>query len=147
VTFLYFPATHAAHKPPLAPVNPRLQRQLVNRLVPMSDIEFNGQFMQLEDAVAPTTTEYVLTAQSMHVVDELAPDVGEYLPASQSVQELAVEAPVVVRCFPAAHSVHPTEPMVSLYFPAAHATHASPSGPVYPRLQRQLVESGEPLAD
>jgi hypothetical protein len=87
VTILYFPATHAAHNTPLPPVNPRLQRQLVNRLVPMSDIEFNGQFMQLEDAVAPTTTEYVLTAQSMHVMDEVAPGVGEYLPAGQSVHE------------------------------------------------------------
>ena len=34
VTILYFPATHAAHDTPLAPMNPMLQRQLVERLVP-----------------------------------------------------------------------------------------------------------------
>jgi hypothetical protein len=36
-TALYFPAAHSAHVPPLGPVNPRLQTQLVNVVDPRTD--------------------------------------------------------------------------------------------------------------
>ena len=37
VTVLYFPAAHSSHVPPLGPVNPRLQTQLVNAVDPRPD--------------------------------------------------------------------------------------------------------------
>jgi hypothetical protein len=147
VMILYFPARHAAHAPPFGPVYPRLQRQAVEILLPTEDTEFDGQFAQVEDAVAPITVEYVLTLQLMHVVATEAPTVVEYLPASQFTQELATVAPVVVRYLPALQSVHPALPVTILYFPAAQAEHVPPFGPVNPRLQTQLLNAVEPLTD
>ncbi len=40
---LYFPAVHAAHSPPLGPVNPRLQTQLLSAVDPAVDVVFAGQ--------------------------------------------------------------------------------------------------------
>jgi hypothetical protein len=60
---------------------------------------------------------------------------------------LSTAAPVVVEYLPAPHSTHNVAPGTTLYVPAAHAVQLPPFGPVYPPLQRQLVESGEPLAD
>jgi hypothetical protein len=57
VIILYFPAAHAAHDTPLSPTYPRLQRQLLERLLPLRDCEFTGQSSQVEDAVAPTASE------------------------------------------------------------------------------------------
>ena len=48
---------------------------------------------------------------------------------------------------PAPHSAQARGPAVTLYDPAKHAAHAPPLGPVYPGLQRQLVETVEPLVD
>jgi len=126
VVSLYDPAAHAVHAPPFAPVYPALHWQAVARLLPTEDIEFRGQFSQAEDAVAPTTVEYVLTTQSMHVGDKEAPTVVEYLPAPQSIQELTPGAPGVVRYLPAAQSRHvaATEaPDVVEYLPATQSMH------------------------
>ena len=40
---LYFPASHAIDVPPLGPVYPTTHRQLVERLLPLREIEFSGQ--------------------------------------------------------------------------------------------------------
>ena len=45
------------------------------------------------------------------------------------------------------HVVHSAEPTSILCFPAAHAVHVPPSTPVYPALQRQLVERLLPSRD
>ena len=126
VVSLYDPAAHAVHAPPFAPVYPALHWQAVARLLPTEDIEFRGQFSQAEDAVAPTTVEYVLTTQSMHVGDKEAPKVVEYLPAPQSIQELTPGAPGVVRYLPAPQSRHVTAteaPDVVEYLPATQSMH------------------------
>ena len=66
---LYPPATHTKHVPLLGPVNPTLQTQLVVAVDPRTDCEFAGQSLQVEDAVAPTFSEYVLAAQSVHAAE------------------------------------------------------------------------------
>jgi len=48
---------------------------------------------------------------------------------------------------PREHSEHGAEPFTSLYDPAMHAAHASPSGPVYPLLQVQLVSCLLPIPE
>lgn len=40
---LYFPASHAEHSSPSSPVYPAWHWQLVRRLVPLGDCEFDGQ--------------------------------------------------------------------------------------------------------
>ena len=76
-----------------------------------------------------------------------APVVVEYLPALQTAQLPCAIAPMLERYLPALHSVHEAEPIISLYFPATQAVHGPPFGPANPSLQRQLVESVEPLGD
>lgn len=41
-TILYFPAVHAKHKPPLGPVNPGLQTQLLTPVLEAGEFEFSG---------------------------------------------------------------------------------------------------------
>jgi hypothetical protein len=53
VMILYFPAVHAAHDTPLSPVNPPLQRQLLERILPLGENESLGQLMHVLDAEAP----------------------------------------------------------------------------------------------
>jgi hypothetical protein len=76
-----------------------------------------------------------------------APVAVEYLPALQTAQLPCAVAPVLVRYLPALQSVHEVEPVTSLYFPATQAVQIPPFDPVNPGLQRQLVESVEPLGD
>ena len=123
VTVLYFPATHAAHGTPLTPVNPTSQRQLVSRLVPMDDTESFGHFMQVEDAVAPTTVEYALAGQLVHTE---APVAAEYLPAPQLSQVLPAEAPVVAEYLPAEQLKHVLSVVAAVfpeYLPAVQSRH------------------------
>ena len=40
---LYLPASHATHAPPSGPVYPTTHRQLVERLLPLREIELSGQ--------------------------------------------------------------------------------------------------------
>jgi hypothetical protein len=107
VTTLYFPAAQAVQVPPFAPVNPMLQIQAVNALVPPGDTEPDGQLVHVPAPVAPTTVEYELAPQLMHVLAKEAPTVVEYLPAPQSTHELASVAPVVMRYLPAPLAVKP----------------------------------------
>jgi hypothetical protein len=72
---------------------------------------------------------------------QLAPSAAEYLPTSQSIQLLRLVAPVAAEDVPPAQLMHVPVPVVFLYFPAKHDTHVPPSGPVYPELQEQLVNS------
>ena len=149
VTILYFPAVQAVHGPPLGPVYPRVQTHATTALLPTGETKFAGQAVQLEDAVAPTTVEYVLTlqsrqletseaptaveyfpaAQSVQNDDAEAPTVAEYLPATQSVQVAATEAPDVVENLPDTQSMHAPLPAPVLYLPGTHAVHVLPSGP------------------
>jgi hypothetical protein len=83
VTTLYFPAPQATQGPPFAPVNPTLQIQATEAILPPGDAEFDRQLVQVTIPVAPTTAEYELAPQSMHVLAKEAPTVVEYLPAPQ----------------------------------------------------------------
>jgi hypothetical protein len=84
VDSLYFPAAHAVQEPPFAPVDPALQVQLVEAVLPAGELEFDGQPRHIpEVAVAPT--------------------LAEYLPAAQSEQ---VAFPVNALYFPATHTAH-----------------------------------------
>ena len=147
VMILYFPAVHAAHDTPLSPVNPPLQRQLLERILPLGDSELFGQLMHVLDAEAPTVGEYLPAPQSIQELTPGAPGVVRYLPAPQSVHVAATNAPVVAEYLPAPQSVHPTEPISSLYFPASHAVHVAPLAPVYPALHWQLVETLLPVGE
>jgi hypothetical protein len=106
VTILYFPAAQAEHVPPLGPVKPRLQTQLLDAVEPLTDCELLGQAIQVLLARAPTTVEYVLTPQFKHMLREEAPVVVEYLPMGQKVQA--------------------SEPAELLYVPAAQLTQFPP---------------------
>jgi hypothetical protein len=75
---LYVPATHAEQDPPSDPVNPRLQRQLVERMLPMADTEFDEQLAQVEDAVAPVVAENLPAMQSVHTTEPFS---ALYFPA------------------------------------------------------------------
>jgi hypothetical protein len=55
--FLYFPSSHAIHVPPFGPVNPRLQIQATNSILPPGDTEPDGQFVHVPTPVAPTAVE------------------------------------------------------------------------------------------
>jgi hypothetical protein len=147
VTTLYFPVEHAVQVPPFTPVNPMLQIQAVETILPPTDNEFVGQFVQVPAPVAPTTAEYELAPQSMHVLAKEAPTVAEYLPAPQSTQELASVAPVVVRYLPAPQSMHASDPVTTLYFPTAQAVQVPPFAPVNPTLQIQATEAMLPPGD
>jgi hypothetical protein len=118
---LYDPAVHAKHSPPFAPVNPGLQRHMLETLLPLGESEFAGQ--------------------DVHVLFREAPTVAENVPALQSTHELATETPDVVEYLPTTQSVHASLPLYDLYFPATHAKHSPPSGPVYPMLQKQEVKN------
>jgi hypothetical protein len=50
VTDLYFPATHAVHVSPLAPVYPNKHEQFVTAVLPTAETEFTGH---AEQAAAP----------------------------------------------------------------------------------------------
>ena len=103
--------------------------------------------MQVLLAVAPSVTEEVLASQFTQELSSEAPGVVRYLPAPQSLQAPCVVAPEVVRYLPALQSRHMEAPVIILYFPAAHAAHDTPLSPMYPRLQRQLLETLLPLGD
>ena len=141
---LYFPVTHAVHVPPLDPVKPVLQVQLVKDGLPVGELEFNGQVMQVEVVEAPTAEEYVSSPQLVHTG---APVVVKYVPAPQSVHVEVDEDPTAVEYFPAPQSMHRADPVDDLYFPATHAVQVPPSGPFQPVLQVQFVKSVFPAGE
>ena len=141
------PTPQAVHVPPLGPVYPILQRQLLSTVDPATDCEFVGQFAHVEVTAAPVAAEYVPAPHAMHAVSAAAPAVVRYLPAPQLVHVLTKVAPVAVEYLPAAQSVHAAEPIASLYFPATQTAHVPPFGPEYPRLQRQAETAVCPEAD
>ncbi len=63
---LYFPATHAMQVPPAGPVHPELQVQFIKAALPAGELDFDGQAMHVEVAVAPTAVEYVPAPQLVH---------------------------------------------------------------------------------
>jgi hypothetical protein len=75
-------AAHGLHVAPFAPVYPVLHRHSVLALLPVAELEFNGQ--------------------SEHVSIDMAPAVLENLPATQSVHP----PPTADLCLPAAHAAH-----------------------------------------
>lgn len=57
---LYLPEIHLVQTPPLEPMKPRMQAQLLAVLLPANQVERAGQLMQTLDDTAPVTVEYVL---------------------------------------------------------------------------------------
>jgi acid stress-induced BolA-like protein IbaG/YrbA len=154
LSVLYVPAAHAEHRSPYAPVYPALHRQLVWLVLPMAELEIEGQ---LEHWALPVVALYSPTTHTMHV-----PPSGPVDPAlhRQLVEfglplaELEVEGqlehgalPVVALYFPASQSVQTALPTAPLYFPAAHAVHVPPFAPVYPALHVQLARELLELAE
>ena len=86
VAALYLPAAQAEHAPPLGPVYPRLQTQLLTEVPPLRRCEFAGQAKQVLTDVAPSAAENVPAPQAVHV---LAPIPAEYLPVPQSMQPIS----------------------------------------------------------
>jgi hypothetical protein len=91
VDALYFPTTHAMHVPPSGPVHPALHVQFVRAALPAGELEFDGQAMHVEVAVAPTAVEYVPAPQLVH---RAAPGPVEYVPAPQTVLRQTANTPV-----------------------------------------------------
>jgi len=83
LTVLYVPAGHKLHAPPLGPVYPALQAQLVAAGAPLGECEFAGQGPHVLSAVWPTAAEYFPAPQLMQA---RTPAAAEYFPASQSAQ-------------------------------------------------------------
>ena len=96
VATLYWPAAHAAQMPPLAPVNPALQMQSVEALLPTGACEPEGQSWQPPSDDAASALEYLPLAQSVH---EPGPTALLCFPAGQAAQ-LPPAGPV----YPALHS-------------------------------------------
>jgi hypothetical protein len=82
VTILYFPATHAVHVAPFAPVNPALHEQAATTVLETDSFTFEGHSRQVDETLAPTVVEYVAVPQSVHVA---LPLVVLYFPATQAV--------------------------------------------------------------
>ena len=61
--------------------------------------------------------------------------------AGQALHVAADVSPVSVLYLPCGHREQGADPLTSLYVPLPQATHSWPSGPVYPRLQLQLVKA------
>ncbi len=161
---LYLPATQPEHTPPSGPVNPALQVQEATAVLDTAELEFVGQFTQVEVEVAPTTTEYEPTPQSVHATLPLVvlylpathiehiPPFGPVNPALQVQAAIAeldtaefeftghakhtddVLAPTVAENVPSPQSVHASLPLVVLYLPATHVEQEPTSGPVLPAL-------------
>ena len=96
----------AAHVPPLGPVYPILQRQLLSTVDPATDCEFAGQLAHVEATAAPVAAEYVPAPHATQALSAAAPVVVRYLPAPQLAHVLTRVAPVAVEYVPAPQSVH-----------------------------------------
>jgi ABC-type cobalt transport system substrate-binding protein len=79
---LYFPATHAEHTPPSGPVKPALQTHPPMAELDTAELVFTGHDTHVDEAVAPTVTEYEPTPQSVHAT---LPLTVLYLPATHAV--------------------------------------------------------------
>jgi hypothetical protein len=103
---LNVPKKQSVHVPPLGPVYPILQRQLLSTVDPATDCEFVGQLAHVEATVAPVAAEYVPAPHATQELSAAAPVVVRYLPAPQLVHVLARVAPVAVEYVPAGHAAH-----------------------------------------
>ena len=80
---LYLPDTQAIQVPPLGPVKPELQMQLLEDVEPATDCVFAGQVEQSSTYNAPSVFKNVLTGQSVHGA---LPLIDLNLPAEHRVQ-------------------------------------------------------------
>jgi len=143
VTFLYFPATHAAHGPPSGPLEPAAHApamwhvaldvaptaseyqpalQLVHAEAAVV-VEYvpAAQAVHVASAEAAVVVEYVPAAQAVHVASAEAPVSSEYLPATQAVHVASAEAPSSIEYLPATQAVHAVAPFVVVYFPVSQS--------------------------
>lgn len=79
VTSLYLPATQPEQTPPFGPVNPALQVQAALAELETGAFAFEGHARQVDEALAPTVTEYVVVPQSVHAA---LPALVLYFPAT-----------------------------------------------------------------
>ena len=147
---LYDPASHAKHSPPFAPVNPWLQRHVLETLLPPGESEFAGQSVHMPEAEAPTLVEYFPAIQSVHATVPLSalyfpathaehvPPSGPVYPVLQKQEVLDCCAVIEVHVF-CGQAVQAADPSSCLYLPVVHAEHTPPFDPVYPDLHRQAV--------
>ena len=160
LTALYLPATQAVHGPPFAPVYPTLQAHAATSELELGAFALAGQATQVEDALAPTVTEYVVIPQPVHAAlpllvlylpathPEHTPPSGPVNPALHTQAAIAeldtpelefathdthvaeAVAPTASEYVPTPQSMHTALPPLVLYFPATHAEQTPPSGPV-----------------
>jgi len=119
---LYLPATHAVHVPPLGPLHPLLQVQLVEAELPLGELAFDGQALHVAVADAPTAVEYVPAVHCMHTV---VPVNVLYLPASHAVHVVAATPAEYVLYLPVSHAVHVDAAGATEYVPPGHAPHVA----------------------
>ena len=87
--------------PPSGPVAPASQRQAVEDILPLAEVECEGHAMH---DVAPPADEYVPASHSKHVSTEAAPEWFEYLPATQSAQVVSEIDPEAAEFLPGLHN-------------------------------------------
>jgi hypothetical protein len=114
-----------------------LHRQLVSLVLPLPELEVEGQ---LEQVAFPVVALYFAATHTMHV-----PPSGPVDPASH--RQLVFRKLALGDCEFAGHSVQIIEPGVVLYIDTEHAEHAPPSAPVYPASQIQAVTAVCPIAE
>jgi hypothetical protein len=167
LTDWYLPASHTVHGPPLGPIDPVLQVQLVKAALPAGELEFDGQARHVELADAPTAVEYVPAPQSVQVA---VPDNSLYFPGTHATHtspfgpvDPVLQVQLVKAVLPAGElefdgqAMHVklgdavAVPVNTLYVPATHAelltAHGPPFGPVDPVLQVQLVKAALPAGE
>jgi hypothetical protein len=158
---LYLPAAHSVHVPPVSPVDPLLQMQVVKDVLPAGDCAFDGQALHVAFDDAPTAVEYLPDVHSVHTVPAVnvvylpashavhvdAETAAEYVPGGQTLHVVIDDAPTVVEYVPDAHCVQPAAPANVLYLPVSHAVHVPPARPVEPASHVQLVRAALPAGD
>jgi len=103
----------------------------LHRLLLAGDVEFAGQAVQIEAAVAAYVPAKHGVQSIVVVVGSVTSDSpGMYVPAEQLKHGVFAEAEYV----PAPQETHSALPIVYLNCPGVHALHVSASGPVCPAL-------------
>jgi hypothetical protein len=121
VTALYFPATHAAHGPPLGPVYPALHVQFVDTVQALHEAPVFSEHVM--HAAVPDT---FLNFPAWHATHR--PPFGPVYPG---LHEQLLSLLLFAGEFEfAGHNVHAAILAVSLYVPTAHTAHGPPLGPV-----------------
>ncbi len=116
----------AVQGPPLGPVDPELQVQVVTEVLPGGEFELEGHARQLD---CPVSIPYLPVSQAVHDVSAEPPVFSPYLPAGQSLHK-ACPSPAY---FPASQTLHVSVVVVvARNLPATHGVHGATGADALP---------------